>query len=627
MIGHFTDLPNGMKKSSSKFLSVVGFSLVLIMVGEHAFAQKVLNIGKNSDPRTTNNPVVLTQPSTPTPTTTPTPVAPPTGVPGTSTTGVTPTPTPTPAGVNGTTDVPPGTDNNGPLGGKTQVGGVDNQPKDNKKGGGKRVGNDHTTPTPTPTPTPGPQTPAGGDTPTPTPVAVPAVTDNKQTSQSDPVNPVNPKVPMVGNGNPVDQDPNKDKDKDQAASKTPCQDEALKKIYELILQDSSNVMGSLYELTSMRLARRALQQGATTLEELAKKDVAGLETDLAAKENADKIKAGMLSIYESYGKAADLTVVSNDLDASLKKGKDACYWCRGQRLWNDESSAYVLALAVGEKDSDLSDVDAATIWTIEKIRKASAATNPYYKFGHEGGNLLNISTRVARYLGRISGGQAAKDDEIKADIEAVQKSVTEAIARAYTQVKVTLHSCIDAQNKDCADCAMKAKTDFETENLGFDKIQRGLLQAVSKSENVKMEKALKAKMGDITFDLSGFAKGTVPADSRFGKVDACGHPLPNDHHKGSGRVPAAQKKQSKPVTQKQPEAERQQVNSYKYMPEPVARDALYMAPKYPVQFRAPAMTAQQKQLMDARKAWQDAHPGVELPEYDPSKQPVFKQGY
>ena|GEM_PF-3354251 len=455
-------------------------------------------------------PTNLDQPTskvTPTPTPTPTVTPALTSVPAVNGTNPKPNEVNGTDKVNTTNVVPAHTDTNGTLGPKgglqktSQVGGVTKEskhsPKDKKIADGTQTGKSD-------------------------PV------DKKEVDKKEPEKKVQSTTPIHND----DVDPGRTDD--QAAvtteSKTPCEDEALQKIYQLLLHDSSNVMGSLYELTSMRLARRAVEQGATTLEEMVKQDEQKMKEKVAKIEGSKEFQSQLQAIYESYGKSSDLSVINNDLDTALKKGKNACYWCRGQRLWNDHASAYVLALSVGEKDSELSDVDAATIWTVEKIRQAAAKTSSAYRYGHEYGNLMNISTRVARYLGRIDNGQDASKEDLDAQISAVEEAVMDAIAKAYEQVKVTLHSCIEEHNKDCPDCQKKAMAKFETENLAFDKIQRGLLQAVSKSENIKMEKALKAKMGDVTFDLSGFAKGTVPPDNRRGKYDACGHLLPQRGH-------------------------------------------------------------------------------------------------
>ena len=413
------------------------------------------------------------------------------------------------------------------------------------------------------------------------------IADGTQTGKEDPVDKKgsDKKTPVQKD----DADPSRTDDQASAAteSKAPCEDEALQKIYQLLLHDSSNVMGSLYELTSMRLARRAVEQGATTLEEMVKQDAQKMKEKVAAIDGSKEFQSQLQAIYESYGKSSDLSVINNDLDTALKKGKDACYWCRGQRLWNDHASAYVLALSVGEKDSELSDVDAATIWTVEKIRQAAAKTNSAYKYGHEYGNLMNISTRVARYLGRIDDGQDATKEDLDAQISSVEEAVMDAIAKAYEQVKVTLHSCIEDHNKDCPDCQKKAIAKFETDNLAFDKIQRGLLQAVSKSENIKMEKALKAKMGDVTFDLSGFAKGTVPPDNRRGKYDACGHLLPQRGHS----VKATPKSEATPTPSPAPFH-----STLQQRYEKPAIDKTYVAPRYPMNMKLKPKTNNPKPL-------------------------------
>ena len=60
-------------------------------------------------------------------------------------------------------------------------------------------------------------------------------------------------------------------------------------------------------------------------------------------------------------------------------------------------------------------------------------------------------------------------------------------------------------------------------------IQRGLALAVTKSDNAKMEKAFKGKIGEISFDFGQtLARGAVnSAPERVNLFDACGMPKHN----------------------------------------------------------------------------------------------------
>lgn len=492
--------PISMEKSYSRILGLGLVMAVVVGASAPSFAQKPDNIGKDSKARTTTNelPAGATGPVPPPPMVGS--GAPPNGSALPPTVGAAaPTENPVPAvqtapppaaqatGVQGTTELPNNTDDNGPLGNKPQVGGITNEPRS----GGKR----------------------------------PGVPESLQTSLDSDV---------AG----MSFDP-----------KASCEDQGLAKIYELLLKDKSNVLGSLFELTSMRLARRALETDSDTLEQMARREVTDLEAKVEALKGSGEIQTGMKAIYETYGKKADIETINQDLTQSFGKAKEGCYWYKAERLMNDHASSFVLAVTTSEKDSGLSDIDAATIWAVEKIRTTAAAKNPAYRIGNAMGNLMNISTRTARYLGKIHGGKASGKEEIEKDIAAVQASLNGAIAEAYTKVKVALNECFKAKNANCTQCVTDAQSAFESKSMGFDKIQRGLLQAVSKSENLKMESGLVARMGNISLDLSGFAKGNVPPATTKGKEFAdCMHARKSKARKGgkSARMPATTQKAAAP---------------------------------------------------------------------------------
>ena len=301
-----------------------------------------------------------------------------------------------------------------------------------------------------------------------------------------------------------------------------CEDQALGAIYEFLLKDNQNVLSHLFEITSLRLAKRAAEHSKTTLEEKVKSDIEDLKAKMSELDTSEKAQEEILKIYEAYGMKADAQVIKKDLDATIAKGKDACYWCRNQRLENSHISAYILALSF-EKDAALSEVDAATVWVVEKIRSQAAASDPRYRLGQEYGNLMNVSVRAARYLGRIAGGVALTAERIQKEIEERLEKIKSVIGLAKSKVQQSFESCVKAKHGDCKDCAAQDIKAFEeTATLEF--LQKGLLQAVSKEDNSKMIRGLKGKIGEVSFDLSDFAKGTIPRDTRRGKVDACGHP-------------------------------------------------------------------------------------------------------
>lgn len=307
--------------------------------------------------------------------------------------------------------------------------------------------------------------------------------------------------------------------------KKPCEDEALRKIYEHVLKDQGNVLAEMFELTALRLARRAAEQQQTTVEDRVKADVDLVQKRLEEMKGSKEIMDSVGKIYATYGLANDANLIQQDLEGVFRKGKDACYWTRTQRIENLSASAYILAVSAGEKDSGLSETDAATVWVVDRIREQAAQENGEYAFGKKFGNLLNVTTRAARYLGRIHGGVKYSPEEMQAEIKKREEQIAGVMSGAVTAVEKELQDCISKRNSNCTDCDKRDLESFKSEVAKVGMLQNGLLEALSKS-NAKIVDGLKGKMGEVTFDFSNYAQSTsVPRDTRRGRVDACGHPL------------------------------------------------------------------------------------------------------
>ena len=328
-----------------------------------------------------------------------------------------------------------------------------------------------------------------------------------------------------------------------------CNDKVMQEIYALLEGDQYNILPKMFELTAMRLAERALEQNpdASTLEEVTKDKIKDLSGQIASEKTSGVFKDKVLGAYRKYGKATDADAVDSDFEHFQKKSQNSCYWSKNTRLANDDVSAYVLAVSASEPGSDLSEIDAATLWVVEKARKASEAADAHYKVGNlivKGnaaetdkngeGNLLNISTRVARYLGRIKGGKNVDKDTLKSMIKAEEQKITDAIAAISKDPKITaeLQKCASLQLKaegndpSCVECTAKKVDSFVKSNLTLEKLEQGLLLSVSNSANLKMDHDLKMKLGTNTFDFSNFAKAdakdVIKSSPPRGKIDACG---------------------------------------------------------------------------------------------------------
>ena len=342
-----------------------------------------------------------------------------------------------------------------------------------------------------------------------------------------------------------------------------CQDQVLEKLTSLIQKDSEGVLGMMFELTAMRLAKRALQdqdkneEPATTMEEMVTHNIAVLKAklkDTLTSENI-QIQIQVRAAYQQFGLQKDLDKINKsitDLDLDPidfrlnNPEKGVCYYDPGLsgRLRNDESSAFIMAVVIGEsgtfnstvdEPSRLTDIDAATVWAVERIRKAAEVKNEKeYKIGKANGNLMNVSTRVAFYLGTIDDGRNIKTaDKMEILIKEQIKKLKTSLERIAGELKSDgLNQCSkEAKLTDCVVCnGSKAKTVQSYIDSNFEVIQRGLLKNIagdtanldSKIDRFTI-KDLKGEIGNTVFDFSNYAK---PSEKKKSELNA----KPNRKH-------------------------------------------------------------------------------------------------
>ncbi len=305
-----------------------------------------------------------------------------------------------------------------------------------------------------------------------------------------------------------------------------CEDNAIKEINALVLKDKNNILPMMFELTAMKLAKRALEQNpkATTFEELTRGNIDLINKQMS-KANDPSIQKEALRIYQSYGKNADLLMIQKDFHDLKKRSNDACYFDQEKRFTNTESAAYVLSVSMAEPQSGITEADAAAIWMAESLRKKGEAKDyRNYRIGGELGNLLNISTRVTRYLGRILQAKNATAADIAKEITDQEAKLKKVFKDASDKVEASLRACYAS---NCANCSVDDRVkSFKEKNVeDLQVMQKGLLSNVNQADNLELEKGLKAKLNGVTFDFSNFAReGSTPmVPSRLPrqKYDAC----------------------------------------------------------------------------------------------------------
>lgn len=362
-----------------------------------------------------------------------------------------------------------------------------------------------------------------------------------------------------------------------------CEDEALRTIFETVLKNKKgiDVLAEMFELTSLRLAKRAADGGKTTVEDRLKADIQLVQSHLEDKPESKAIREAVGQIYTAYGLPGDSTYVQKQLNALAVRGKDACYFARNLRMNNAHTSAYVLAVAVGEKDSGLGEIDAATIFVVEKLR---AAAGKKYAYGTFNGNMMNATTRASRALGRIENGKSMTVEELKKDLQEREAKLEEVFKAAAKEAEKGLQECIARETNNCATCVAERTEKWNKSNQNVAELKKGLLKAVAKSDRIKMIEGLEGKIGKVTFNFGNYVVGAVPADKRRGKVDACDRPLKG---KGSSQTGPTQGVQtSSTIHVGDPKDDQAQTHDFmngEFQQQKHAADATYVAPSAAVQ--------------------------------------------
>ena len=273
-----------------------------------------------------------------------------------------------------------------------------------------------------------------------------------------------------------------------------CEDQALQELIQLILKDKENVLGKMFDLTSLKLAKSIEENSpnARTLEEAGRDSAEELKERIAKIKTSPDVEKNLASIYSRYGKLIDLKRADQDTEALVKRIENLNYSKKSTRIKNSEVSAYILATSIADPDSDLNDIDAASVWAMEKIRAAAETRDRSYAIGRENGNHLNVSSRVAIYLGNIRGRARLSIEQIEQKLNEEEQAIMKVISGAYVQVKEGLKKCLveEAKKTQCDTCAQKRLDDFEKKQLDLTEVKRALLKSVGEGEEVTLKKSI-----------------------------------------------------------------------------------------------------------------------------------------
>jgi hypothetical protein len=188
-----------------------------------------------------------------------------------------------------------------------------------------------------------------------------------------------------------------------------CVDKFNKSMKRLLQNDSQNLIAKSFNLASLKLAYRQLNEGQEkkTLESYIKNKV----NELNLGDNLifrQKVK----ELYEQNGEAKDLAEITKIIDGL----DDKSYFPKAKRLSNKEGSVFMLALSMYDKCDDVSlcldKNDAAVTWLMGELHQRAMEN----RIGSGKTNLMHLSVKVAHTSGVLNETIPHTPEELSRDI-------------------------------------------------------------------------------------------------------------------------------------------------------------------------------------------------------------------
>lgn len=219
-----------------------------------------------------------------------------------------------------------------------------------------------------------------------------------------------------------------------------CKDQLTQALSKLLQDDKQNIIGHQFELTVLRMAAFAVGHNKKSMEDY----IRTKSSYIAKMDNG--IIDHMNQVYKQYGLKSDAEKITKHLK---QKAVNASYFPRDKRFFNEDSSAFVLALQKMIPNSGLKDTDVSVLWFMDKINKETRKTKGRYSAA---ANITNLSTRIAQYTGLTGAKKAYNSDELKALAANQQK-----------ELNAELNSFIDSFKEANAECYKELFTDSKAD--------------------------------------------------------------------------------------------------------------------------------------------------------------------
>ncbi|MFT6070705.1 MAG: hypothetical protein ACJAT2_001332 [Bacteriovoracaceae bacterium] len=192
-----------------------------------------------------------------------------------------------------------------------------------------------------------------------------------------------------------------------------CESEFLKEAKELLASDHQGLLEKQFELTTLKLSKKALTKNKTNLEALIREFGRGVD------QGDPRVLTQLENLYQKYGRRDDNQKI-------LENFKTASYWNGQTRFYNEDTSMFILAkINLDPNESELNNKDAAITWFAQNLSDQIGSKDSRRS------NLINISSHVASITGAISGVKKLGLQEVNLKI----KSLKDIIKKGFSALK------------------------------------------------------------------------------------------------------------------------------------------------------------------------------------------------
>lgn len=213
-----------------------------------------------------------------------------------------------------------------------------------------------------------------------------------------------------------------------------CDSEFLKEAKDLLASDHQNILSLQYQLTTLKLAKKSLEDNHNNLEASIRKLGKQIE-------NGDqRILNRLEDLYRRHG-------INQDYQKILENFNTASYWNKETRFYNQDTSMFILAKkTLDPNEKELDNRDAAITWLAEKLSQKTGNKNSA-KF-----NLTNISSHVASIAGAIKGQPKKSLDQVKKDIAELKEKLAKAFEDLKNDLSLTFKKNCFTENYSLLTC-------------------------------------------------------------------------------------------------------------------------------------------------------------------------------